>query len=311
MIEKPYFLVGAERSGTTLLRLMLSHHPQIAWCNEFEYTVDKISSSGQFPQLNDYYEWLETHRIFQDTGFVIDYNLNYPELMNSFLQQKQEEFKRQIVGATVHRNFDKLLIIWPKARFIHLIRDPRDVASSCVKMGWAGHVWFGVDRWLEAEKCWDRVKSLIFSEQYIEIFYEDLISNPEKQLSIISNFLGVSYDENMVEIDQTTTYSSPDSRFIKQWKNKLSKKEVQLIEIKTNDFLKERGYEDSGYEKMTISKLEKQKLKLNSFIIRSYRRFKENPRLFLMGYLIRRWGNKSLNQWLKRKENDLARSKLK
>lgn len=39
-VEKPIFLVGAERSGTTVLRLMLDHHPQIAWCNEFEYVVD-------------------------------------------------------------------------------------------------------------------------------------------------------------------------------------------------------------------------------------------------------------------------------
>ena len=71
-VLNPFFLVGAERSGTTLLRLMLSHHPQIAWCQEFEYVVDKISPTGEFPLLTEYNELLESHRIFQDSGFVIN-----------------------------------------------------------------------------------------------------------------------------------------------------------------------------------------------------------------------------------------------
>jgi len=82
-IDKPIFLVGAERSGTTVLRLMLDHHPQIAWCYEFEYVVDQISNNGDFPQLEAYYEWLETHRIFQGTGFEVDRSLSYPQLANS------------------------------------------------------------------------------------------------------------------------------------------------------------------------------------------------------------------------------------
>lgn len=48
-ISKPVFLVGAERSGTTVLRLMLDHHPQIAFNNEFEYAVDLVSDEGKWP----------------------------------------------------------------------------------------------------------------------------------------------------------------------------------------------------------------------------------------------------------------------
>jgi|GEM_PF-5624238 len=51
MISEPIFLVGSERSGTTVLRLMLAHHPQIAWCQEFEYAVDRVSDDGNFPNL--------------------------------------------------------------------------------------------------------------------------------------------------------------------------------------------------------------------------------------------------------------------
>ena len=56
------FLVGSERSGTTLLRLMLDHHPEIAFEKEFDFVVSKVSDIGACPQLDAYLEWLATVR---------------------------------------------------------------------------------------------------------------------------------------------------------------------------------------------------------------------------------------------------------
>lgn len=66
-ISQPIFSIGAERSGTTLLRLMLDSHSQLSWCYEFEYAVDLISDEGS-SSLKDRYKWLATHRIFQATN---------------------------------------------------------------------------------------------------------------------------------------------------------------------------------------------------------------------------------------------------
>lgn len=311
MIQAPYFLVGAERSGTTLLRLMLSHHPQIAWCNEFEYAVDKISSNGEFPNLNEYYEWLEINRIFQDSGFVIDSNLSYPELVNDFLLQKQKHTQKEIVGATVHRNFDQTLTIWPEARFIHLVRDPRDVARSCIGMGWAGNIWFGVNRWLVAEETWEKLKQIIPPSRYLEVSYEKLICSPETELKTICQFIGTDYHPKMLSYAEKTTYDKPDSSLIQQWKNKLSQREIQLVEAKVNGWLTKRGYEFSNLPKIQVTPLEEQKLRLHNFSVRSYRRFKKNPQLFVMGYFIRRFGLKSWKKWIRNKQNDLERANLK
>ena len=143
MIGSPVFLVAAERSGTTMLRLMLStirRSPGAAT----GYAVNLMPESGGWPDLAAYREFLLTNRIFRlGHGFEIDPNLSYPELVNSFLEQLQRRTGKPIVGALVHRHFDRLLRIWPDARFIHLIRDGRDVARSCIGMGWAGSVWTG------------------------------------------------------------------------------------------------------------------------------------------------------------------------
>ena len=80
----PYFLIGAERSGTTLLRLMLDGHPLISWTHEFEYAVDQVISPNSWPDMSSYIDWLATDRIFLSTGFCIDRSLDYPSLIKSF-----------------------------------------------------------------------------------------------------------------------------------------------------------------------------------------------------------------------------------
>jgi len=94
-MTNPFFLVGAERSGTTLLRLMLDHHPQIAWCEEFEYAVDKMGDQGEFPHIEEYADFLSSNFIFQSSGFEIDPALSYPRLIKSFLDQRKKIEKKR------------------------------------------------------------------------------------------------------------------------------------------------------------------------------------------------------------------------
>lgn len=298
VITEPIFLVGAERSGTTMLRLMLCHHPKISWCNEFEYSVDCISDTQDFPNLKQYYEWLETHRIFRKTGFQIDQNLDYPQLINSFLCQKREQTDKPIVGATVHRHFDQLLKIWPNARFIHLIRDPRDVARSCIGMGWAGNVWAGIERWLEAEQLWEKLDRQIPDDRKIEVQYEALIEKPTEILSLLSNFIGVGFDPAMLSYPETTTFSYPDPKLIYQWRRKMSDYEIQLVESQIGKLLTKRGYEHSGLPTLNITPGIRQQLKLQDWWVRwQFRLNRYGWRLWIADYLARHLGMKS---WEKR-----------
>ncbi len=134
----PVFVVGALRSGTTMLRLMLDHHPDICIPGELEFAVPLVSDEGRLPTLEKYVEFLQTHRVFEAWSVSIDPDLDFLSLVRSFLEQKRIQSGKPIAGATVHHHFDRLRYIWPRCRYIHIVRDGRDVARSCLRKGWGG-----------------------------------------------------------------------------------------------------------------------------------------------------------------------------
>lgn len=306
MIEKPVFLVGAERSGTTLLRLMLKHHPDISWLKEFEYSVDLVTDKGAYPSLNSYYEYLESDRIFRSTGLTIDKTLSYSELVNDFLEQQRALDQKLLIGATVHRHFDRLLYIWPDAQFIHLIRDPRDVARSSMGMGWAGNVWHGVERWIEAETTWNQLITQISVNRYIEIGYEDLIRQPEKTLTSICQFLNLTYHNSMLDYDQDSTYSKPNAELIEQWRKKLSQSEIQLVESKVGDLLTQKEYQSSGLPNVEIDSFTKQQLSLQNWWYKINFRIKR----FGLPLVISEYLSRKLRLKLWEKQNRLKMAKI-
>ena len=95
-----------------------------------EYLARFQPGKDSWPDVREFSEWLEIDRQFRASGLRIEPDLSYPDLLRSFMDQKREETLKPMIGATVHRNFDRLLQLWPDSRFIHLARDGRDVYHS-------------------------------------------------------------------------------------------------------------------------------------------------------------------------------------
>ncbi|MCK5876213.1 MAG: sulfotransferase [Candidatus Marithrix sp.] len=242
----PIFLVGAERSGTTLLRLMLDHHPDLAFNPEFEFAVDQIDNAGKIPNLSDYHYYLSSHGIFNSYNFTIDKNLSYEELINSFLLQKQQSDNKNLVGATVHHKFDHLLKFWKKSKYIHIVRDGRDVSISNIVMKWSGNLFIAANRWIDAENIWAEMEQKLAPEQKLTIYYEDLIRDSEKTLTTICDFIGIPFSKEMYNYADDCTYSLPNTKFVTKWPKKLTDKEIQQIEYKIASLLKQHNYKLSG-----------------------------------------------------------------
>lgn len=244
MIDSPVFLVGAERSGTTLLRLMLSHHPQMSFDSESEYLVNAMPPVG-LPSREAFVRHLQQDRVFQYKKREIRPDLDVTELANDILAQKAGGRQVEVYGGTVHMHFDRLLRIWPNARFIHLVRDGRDVAASTIPMGWCGNMYIGISRWLEAEELWDGLVQALPATRHMTLTYEALVTAPVSELTRICRFVGLDYDPAMLSYDANSTYSKPNSRSLDKWKS-LPRREVAAAESRGAAWLVRHGYELSG-----------------------------------------------------------------
>lgn len=292
------FLVGSERSGSTLLRLMLDHHPEIAFDKEFDFVVALVSDTGQLPSMQSYLEWIKYVRA---VDYAVNPSLGYREQVNEFLRQKQTKSGgKKYVGATVHLHFDRLRFLWPRARYVHLVRDPRDVARSVLQKGWAGNIYQASRVWIQAEDCWDSLVTHLSRDQAIELHYEDLVTQTESELSRICKFMGVEFAPVMLDYQvDARQYPPPDYRLASQWKTKLSPQDVAMVERRTADRLESRGYAHSGYPPTTIGPL-KHQLLLSAGRVRQLRT-KANrygPRLVAID-LLGRLGLRTLQKYVK------------
>jgi hypothetical protein len=252
------FICAALRSGSTLLRLMLDQHPRIKNPGEFDFMFDLVKDDGSFPETQNYHQFLKTNRIFQSKNLVIDFTLNSRKLISSFVKQLNQQ--NCALSFNVHRNFHRIPFVFPDAKYIHLLLDPRDVAKSCIGMGWAGNVYYGVDSWLETEASWNKLFANIQAEQAITVFYEDLIGSPGETLKHICRFIDIPYSPEMLSYDSNSTYGKPDRSLIGQWQNNHSQREVQYIESKASQLMLSRGYCFSGHPLMQIGPIENLKL---------------------------------------------------
>ena len=310
--QQPAFIVGSVRSGTTLLRLMLDHHPQLAFHFEYEFAVDQIASNGQFPDLCEFHDYLSQHRVFQLSKGEINTQLDFRQLVNSFLEQKRTREGKTIVGATVHHHIDRIQHVWPEAKYIHLLRDGRDVARSCSMMGWAGNMYHAVERWIDAEQTWEKLKTQIPAERRIEVRYEDLIIETEATLTRICEFLGTSFEERIYDYAKASTYDMPDAKLTQQWRRKLTDEEIQLAESRIADMLTQRGYPLSGLPAITVSAAEKKRLAMQDRLWRArFRMRRYGLPLFATDYLARRLPLDNLRRSCTNKINTIDNSYIR
>lgn len=235
------FVCGALRSGTTVFRLMLNSHPEIDNPSECDFLFDGCHSLLVEPELSEYLAFLRTSRIFLAHGLEIRPECDtYGKLVRDLVEQISGS---DHLCLNIHRNFEYVHRYFPEAKFLHIVRDPRDVARSSIPMGWAGNTYNGVDHWINTESSWSRFAAQDHEAPVLEITYEDLISDLGTTLGAVCEFLGVVYDPVMLDYHQSSTYAPPDISLLEQWRRKQSKREVELVECKARDLMLDRGYQ--------------------------------------------------------------------
>jgi len=240
-IPDPVFIVGPLRSGTTLLTLILNNHQNMNFFGEFEGAVSQAVNNN-FPELKKYYSFVKEDRMMQGSKLTVDYSLSYEDLIRDFLVQKYNTKPVSVIGACIHSRFDLITRIWPNAKFIHITRDPRDVARSTIAMGWAGNTYGGAKYWLEPELRWNKLKPTLNKSSFIEVKYEVLVKSPECELIKICNFLGQQFYKDMLDIGKVSSYSEPNAELAEQWRKKQSPEEILDVEFQCQELMINNGY---------------------------------------------------------------------
>ena len=277
--DRPIFVIGCPRSGTTLLQLMLHSHPRIAVPPETRFLIPAYFHRKVYGDMRvaenrrRLAEWIATGKgtKFRELGLdkeeFIEAAVRAPGSLGSVLgtafQAYAQRFAKPRWGdkrPSYFQHVGTIRRLFPDAQFIHLIRDGRDCVASLKEMPWySGNVYTAVSNWAEAIDYGRRHAAELPPDAYFELRYEDLTADPEGALRALCTFLGEEYDPAMRDPRQVASLAVPahkvwhrnthrevTSARVGTWASRLEPWEVSLCETVLGERLTALGYELSG-----------------------------------------------------------------
>jgi hypothetical protein len=284
----PYlFIVGCPRSGTTLLQRLVDAHPQMAVTPETHWVprwFDQRPRKGITPDglaTKKFLRKLISHPRFLECGInPVEVRkmikgktqVPYDRLISSLYDLYGQRRGKRIVGDKTPgyaRDLPVLHHLWPTARFVHLIRDGRDVCLSILNWerarnwtseeGAARFRTWALDPVGTAALWWEwhvrlarEAGERLGSEFYYELRYESLVAHATDQCRTLCGFLGVPYDDEMVRsyeqratagVDQDSKHPwLPITTGLRDWQSQMPPQDVERFEATAGMLLDELGY---------------------------------------------------------------------
>lgn len=304
MSNSPTFLVGAERSGTTLFRLLVDSHPEVTCIEGLDYVISAVTADGSYPDLDSYEAYLATETVYSTSGFQIDKQLGtFEAVVDDFLSQRMAAAGKPKVAALLHNGFAQALALWPEARFIHIVRDPRAVALSTVPFEWGGHPYLGIHKWIEEEREWNDVVADLAPNRWLEIRFEDLVTNPDSELKRVCDFLDVEFSSDMYSYAAETDYEKPIAAKADEWRSIISDNEIQMVEARVGELLAQRGYEPSGLASIEVTGNDIKKMKAKVRTMKWRHKLTSHGWVAVAELVTRKIGVKALHTPMKQRMN--------
>jgi hypothetical protein len=266
--NRSLFVVGMPRSGTKLLMNLLNNHSSIA-IPGFEshfipHYLRRMQRYGNLKQLANFRELhkdLSSLNFFtrlKHDGFVVSaeqwhqsiQDWSFAGILATFYLLYARRSDKTIWGDKTPYYMLQLPVIaehFPAAKFIHVIRDPRDQCLSSRK-AWNKNIYRSAQRWRDyIRQC--RNDGRAMPGRYHEIYYEALLDDPPATLEALCAFIGVAFEPGMVRLTKPTEFrgdAKNQTHILKhnyqKWKNELTARQIRKIESICGGLLTDLGY---------------------------------------------------------------------
>lgn len=267
--------VGCDRSGTTMIQAVFNAHPQLAIPYESHFMVNLLRRRGRYETAAGFdsesfladlfaFPFVERWGLTQEeiSGIVEKASpTSTPEAIRAVFDlyaQRQDKPNYGDKTPGYVRYIPLIAGAFPEARFVHIIRDGRDVALSLLQMEWAPDTIVETARFWKVRVDAGRAAGAeLGAGRYAELRYEDFLEDPEGETKRISSFLGLEFQESMLD------YSSNAKQILQQsnvphrhqglldkptkgrrdWRTQMEERDIALFETIAGPTLTSFGYE--------------------------------------------------------------------
>lgn len=277
----PIFIVGAPRSGTTMLQYRLRKHPRISLpTGESHFIVPLCQNAEEFGDLTK----IENIRavlatMYKQSAEFLNKDLHGIRFDIDELARELHEEKRSSIATLISGIFEKnargegkirwgdktpyyvlhmtRLIEWfPDAKIVHIIRDGRDVALSLFGRRHDFRIYnihLAAKYWQQYVEIGCETGARLGPKVYIEVRFEDILSDPSGTFKKICTFLGEKYDHKMFDLHPAVNpgktplvYQPINEENKEKWRREMTSWQIRVFEAAAGDTLKRLGYRVNG-----------------------------------------------------------------
>lgn len=202
--ERPIFIVGMIRSGTTLMEQLMSSHPEIAGAGELMFWPDH-----GLRMLNDLANDLEPAKVRAITSEFLELiQARHPT--TRFVTDKMPMNDRKL--GFIHAGL-------PNARIIHMERDLLDIALSIWMTfirrppDFANHKEHIIDALRQHERLREHWLQVLPGDRYLQVRYEDLTREPEAVMRKVLEFCDLEWNEACIHPERNERFVSTPSMY--------------------------------------------------------------------------------------------------
>ncbi len=274
MSTPPLFIVACDRSGTTMLRLILDRSPDIAIPTESMILVD-------FANLRARYGGLDTDADFDRLAADV---WRHPKVREWGLPGRPPG-RAGLVGDAAYRAaleapyrayaqlhgkpawgdktplyveyLDEVKRVFPEARIVVLVRDGRDVALSLLRVPFGpANVWAAAHMWRSAVEAGEHAQRR-YGRDVMTVAYEKLVAEPQALVPEICRFAGIAYESAMLAVEESPPgllasgqeawfqqlYAGINANSVGKWRRGMSASQQAVFTSVAGDALRRHGYE--------------------------------------------------------------------